>query len=111
MRSAGERYIATWLYTHNIEYVAEKRFNDCRDKMPLPFDFWVPALRLLIEYDGPQHVRPVRRWGGAAALQRQRRHDAIKNDYAQRCGYNLLRISHTDDIEARLIEAFTLIVE
>jgi len=41
-----------------------------QNRKPLSFDFYVPELRVLIEFDGIQHFEPVGRWGGKAKLRR-----------------------------------------
>jgi len=51
----GERQIRVWLEQHYIKYVFQKRFNNCRQILPLPFDFFLPQHNLCIEYDGMQH--------------------------------------------------------
>jgi hypothetical protein len=55
MRSSrGEERIERWLKSQGLRYEREVRFPDCRDKMPLPFDFAVEDL-FLVEFDGRQH--------------------------------------------------------
>lgn len=66
------------------------RFRSCRDVKPLPFDFYIPAEKTLIEYDGAQHSVPSKRFN----LPVIRKHDAIKTDWARRRGFSLIRISH-----------------
>ena len=53
--SNGELLIKQYLDSRNIKYEAEKRFCDCRDKKPLPFDFYLNDFNVLIEFDGEQH--------------------------------------------------------
>lgn len=59
--SKGEQAIERWLIDNNIEYVKEKWFDDCRGlKRPLPFDFWIEDLNILIEFQGRQHYELVK---------------------------------------------------
>jgi len=44
-----------WLIENDIDYIKEYRFYDCRDKKPLPFDFYLPKYNCCIEVDGQQH--------------------------------------------------------
>ena len=44
-----------YLDTLGVKYIAEYRFEDCRDIHALPFDFYLPNYRLCIEVDGEGH--------------------------------------------------------
>ena len=60
--SKGERQIIKILEENNIPYEYEKIFSDCRNpntNRNLKFDFFIPHKKLLIEFDGEQHFRPV----------------------------------------------------
>jgi hypothetical protein len=91
--SSGEMLIRNVLDTKNITYVQEKRFDDCRDKKPLPFDFYIPEYNLIVEFDGQHHYYPVR---GEDHHHMTVRHDKIKNDYCKANGIELLRIPYWD---------------
>jgi hypothetical protein len=105
--SHGERNIAQWLDNNHIKYISQYRFDDCRDKYPLPFDFYLPEHNLCIEYDGEQHFRPVD-FSGKNQKQAQDQfsiiqlHDNIKNKYCEHNNISLLRISYQQDIEEEL---------
>lgn len=95
--SKGEITIKKCLDEHNIEYVREKKFNNCRGiKRMLPFDFYLPKYNLLIEYDGEQHFKIINYWGGKNGLKRQQINDEIKNVYAKNQNIKLLRIKYTE---------------
>ena len=47
-----------------IEFKREFKFKHCKDILPLPFDFFLPNLNVCIEYDGLQHFKPIKRYGG-----------------------------------------------
>lgn len=109
--SLGENYIERFLNQAEIQHVRQKRFSDCADKYPLPFDFYLPSYNLLIEYDGEQHYKPIRHFGGEKAFQIRHKHDLIKNNYCEDNGINLLRIPYTikggaigETIQAKLDE-------
>lgn len=102
--SWGEREVARILERHGIEFEVEKRFRECRDKLPLSFDFWIPSLNTLVEYDGEQHFRTNKFFGGEKRLKLTQRRDRIKSRYAKRTGKKLIRIKHTiTDIKAHLL--------
>lgn len=93
-RSKGEDYIRDFLEARKIKYVAQKVFKDCRDKRPLPFDFYLPQYNLIIEYDGKQHEGPVDHFGGQKSFEILRRHDDIKNKYCDENNMRILRIPY-----------------
>ena len=60
----------------------------------MPFDFYVPGLRLLIEYDGRQHFQKSELWGGHHQLERTQRHDDIRDRFAAENSFPLIRIPY-----------------
>ena len=74
-----------FLSENNIRFESQKTFNSCRNKKPLPFDFYLHDYHSLIEYDGEQHFYPVK-FGGMnqdEAKERllvQQRRDKLKNE-------------------------------
>ena len=102
--SKGERTIRILLSNHNIEYIRQASFEDCRDKKPLPFDFYLPTYNSCIEYDGEQHYIAIDYFGGEEYLKYIQYHDKIKNEYCKNNGISLLRIPYykCDDIEEEL---------
>ena len=93
-RSKGELKISLWLDKNNIFYEPQMRFDDCCDTKPLPFDFYIPALNVAIEYDGKQHFEPIEHFGGEESFEILQKHDAIKNEYCKNNGISLLRIPY-----------------
>lgn len=100
--SSGELKVENALRNASLEYKKQVRFDECRDKYSLPFDFAVydgNALRGLIEYDGEQHYRPVDFFGGIEAYNNRVRHDKIKDAFCHDRGIPLLRINYSDTIK------------
>lgn len=89
--SRPERMICQILDDLKIQYIKQKRFNQCRSAKGflLRYDFYIPSHNLLIEYDGEQHFLPIR---GQSNLTRTQTHDDIKTKYANENGIRLLRI-------------------
>lgn len=87
---------------NDIEFIEQFRFDDCRYKNPLPFDFYLPKLNVLIEFDGEQHDRPIERWGGEKAFVLQKKRDLIKNEYCIDKKIKLIRIKYYENIEKKL---------
>lgn len=90
--SKGELIISYILDELKVNYEREKRFYDCRDKNPLPFDFYIPEHNLLIEFDGEQHYKPIR--GNVEKFEITKYHDQIKNEYCESHNIGLLRIPY-----------------
>lgn len=100
--SRGERCISQWLDNCNIKHIPQYRFENCRDKYSLPFDFYLPQHNLCIEYNGRQHYEPIDFFGGEDAFKIRQRHDQIKKNYCRNNGVGLLCISYQQDIEEEL---------
>ena len=94
--SKGEKIISDFLIENNIDYISEHKFDDCRDKYPLRFDFYIPSMRTCIEFDGIQHFKPVDFFGGNKNLKEVKRKDSIKNEYCNDNNIKLIRISYLD---------------
>ena len=106
--SSGEACIRNLLNLKNIAYIQEKRFEDCRDKKPLPFDFYLPEYNLVIEFDGQHHYSPIY---GEEHFYTTKLHDKIKDDYCIIKGIELLRIPYWDgnNIEEIIIDKLNVI--
>lgn len=88
--SRGEQFIRSFLESNNIKFEQEKRFDNCRDKKPLPFDFYLSEYNLIIEFDGIQHFKDV----GLGDYEITVKHDEIKNQYCKDNNIDLLRIPY-----------------
>ena len=100
--SIGEKSIRLYLENNKIEYINEKRFKDCKYKLPLPFDFYLPKYNICIEFDGIHHFKSLKFFGGDKRLKEQNIKDRIKNDYCLNNNIKLIRISYKDDIFLKL---------
>ena len=112
--SKGEMKIRIFLTNNDIQFEREKRFEDCRHKKPLPFDFYLPRYNLCIEFDGKQHFMPtsfnfLEKENDDKKLKNLKQiqfHDQIKNEYCKNNGINLLRIRYNENIEEKLTRYF-----
>jgi very-short-patch-repair endonuclease len=91
----------------------EKTFEDCKNTIEgqycraLRFDFYIPQMNTIIEYDGEQHFRPSSKFGIDKFKQAQQ-NDKIKNDYCLKNGIKLIRIHFrypANKIEESLMDA------
>lgn len=97
--SLGEQKIISVLDKHNIEYYSQFRFDDCRNKYPLPFDFYIPNKNSCIEFQGKQHYEPSQ-FGGITIeeandnLKGVKKRDLIKSNYCKNNSINLIVIPY-----------------
>jgi CDGSH-type Zn-finger protein len=98
-RSKGEEEIENWLKENNILYETQKRFKNCKNILPLPFDFYLPSYNILIEYQGEQHFKPMGFGGNSKQkFQRTIKNDQIKILFCHEYNIKLLSISYLDNI-------------
>lgn len=117
-QSAIAAKVELWLNQNHIVYSKEKKFDDCKNKKPLPFDFYLDDFNACIEVDGVGHYRPVA-FGGrkeeAQDIYEQRvQNDLIKTEYCKNNNIPLLRlpfwIIENDNYEGLLYD-FILSIE
>ena len=90
--SLGEQHIELCLSSAEIEYEKEYRFSDLNN---LRFDFYLPKLNRLIEFDGKQHYQECGgSWDINDSLQQRQERDKIKNNYAISNNIELVRIPY-----------------
>ena len=99
--SKGEQEIARVLKDNNIEFIKEYEIYPKEWENPLRLDFYIPSLKLGIEYDGVQHFKPIDFKGlgkqsANKSFELQVKRDKIKNDYCKRNNIKLVRIPYTD---------------
>lgn len=80
-KSSAEEELEKILLKEGVRYKREYKLSDCRDKMPLPFDFAIfnqfGELVGLVELNGRQHYC-VGGWSAKERLEYTQRHDKIK---------------------------------
>lgn len=105
--SIGEMKIRMYLENNGIDFLQEYWFSDCRDIKPLPFDFYIPSMNLIIEFDGRQHFEDTRMF--SYGIEKTLEHDSIKNKYCKDNGIDLIRIPYTqiNSIDKILNKKFT----
>jgi predicted nucleic acid-binding Zn-ribbon protein len=104
--SKGEKFIAEYLTENHIIFETQKRFDNCRNKIALPFDFYLPEYNLLIEFHGIQHFKDISHFWKYCDLKERQRLDLIKKNYALNNGFDFLEITYKDNINNKLIEYF-----
>lgn len=110
-QSKGEALIRHWLRLHGIQFKEQHSFTDCRNVLPLPFDFYIPDDRILIEYDGEGHFVPIVRGDmliteAEFILAEQKKRDLLKTEWAIANGYTLVRIRYDEHVGDKLKELY-----
>jgi len=100
--SKGERKIRNYLLDNNIKFIREKRFKNCKDKYTLSFDFYIPLYNICIEYNGIQHYKPVKYFGGVTTFEEQQKRDKIKKNYCDKNHIKLLIIKYNENVITKL---------
>lgn len=97
--NAGEAKIAHYLDVHHInykrEYFIKNAFLNNRQKH-LFADFFIPEKELVIEYNGEQHYKPVKMWGGERKLKKQQERDETLELICKAKGLHLVVIPYTE---------------
>lgn len=92
--SRGEKRISQFLVSKNILFYQEYKIEDCKNILPLPFDFYLSDYNMLIEYDGEFHYEDI--FNNPKELKEVKRRDKIKTKYCKDNNINLLRIPYLD---------------
>jgi len=100
--SKGEKIIRQYLENNNINYLPQHKFNDCKYKNTLPFDFYLPEYNICIEFNGLQHYKPVNYWGGIDTLKKIKIRDKIKKEYCLSNNIKLIIIRYNENILNKL---------
>lgn len=90
-----------WLDDNDIKYTTEKRFDDCRNKKKLPFDFYLDDYNYCIEVDGQQHYysNSTKYFKNGVFskedFDRIKINDNIKTEYCKTNNIKLIRLKYT----------------
>ena len=101
-QSKGENIISNFLSDNNIKYIAQKKFDKCKNIYCLPFDFYLIDYNLCIEYDGIQHFKSNVRFGGEKEFIKRVNNDKIKNNFCDNNNIKLLRIKYDENVIEKL---------
>lgn len=94
--SRGEKKIRKYLIENKIEFISQKKFENCKHKRSLIFDFFIPFLNICIEYNGRQHYEIVNKFGGISYLEDIKVKDDLKVHFCEQNGIELLTIKYTE---------------
>lgn len=97
--SHGEKKVSNYLIYNHIEYTSQKTFNGLIGLGGglLSYDFYLPKLNLLIEYQGRQHKKYIPGLHSSKKdFEKQQEHDKRKREYAKEYNIKLLEIWYYD---------------
>lgn len=98
--SKGENKIKELLQTHGVVFTQQETFNG-KLKMKASarscaVDFYLPNQKIVIEYNGQQHYRPVNYFGGVENFNKQKTRDRWKASYCKEHHLKLIVIPYLD---------------
>lgn len=100
MKSLGEYYAKSYFSKYSIEYEYEKKFEDLLGTKGgrLSYDFYIPSINTLIEFQGEQHEKPFRYKGtdNYEKFEIQKEHDRRKRNFALENDFNFIEIWYKD---------------
>lgn len=108
--SKGERMIRDFLNKNQISYEEQKKFQDCKRLKSLPFDFYLPQLNIIIEFQGAQHFEPITRnrlWGSEKPIElfkKIKESDEIKKEYCLKNNIKLIEITYLEKNPIHVLE-------
>lgn len=88
----GIREIKDFLRKFKIEFLQKHMLDK------IEFDFYLPSIRVCIEFDGVYHFQPIEELGGLKTYDRVRLEEKIKSDYCEDNYIDLVKIKY-DQIE------------
>lgn len=98
--SKGESKIREFLESNQLIFGSQIKLEGCEFKRPLKFDFVIynkdKTIKCVIEYDGEQHRRIVKHFGGRKKFVNTQIRDKVKNDFCEKNQIKLVRISDLD---------------
>lgn len=109
----NEEKINNLLRRWGLSFERQRSFKGCRDKNAMPFDFYIPDLNLLIEYQGEHHYCVIPRGSMAEQeaienLELIQKHDKIKREYCAINNIKYIEIPYweNEDIENFVFDKF-----
>jgi hypothetical protein len=94
--SRGEVYVSKILDKYNIKYIREHKLyhEKYAPTYSLKGDFYLPELNIIIEYNGIQHYKALKFFGGEKGLEKNKKRDKIKELICEDSNIRLIKISY-----------------
>jgi hypothetical protein len=101
--SKGEKKIRLFLEDRQIKFEQQYKFEDCKDKSMLPYDFYLPELNMCIEFQGIQHFEFKKFFHKTInGFNKQLERDEIKKQYCDKSNIKLILIKYDEDVSDKL---------
>ena len=101
-QSVAENRVSDALNSIGVNYNTEVSFSNLKNNTGqlLLFDFYIPSLKMMIEYDGKDYHKS----------KKSKLYDAVKNVFCKVYGYHLIRLNckHWAELEDIVIKKVTL---
>lgn len=111
-RSWGELEVKVLLEKHRIEFLEEVNLvlnnRDTGETRNVRIDFYIPKIKMFIEYNGRQHYEPVYDFGGITAFEKQQERDMWVRNACNTNDHRLLEIPYYACVETSLKEVIEL---
>lgn len=101
--SSGESGVARWLKSKNIKYIPEYKIPKCRNELPLYFDFYLPDMNTVIEFQGEQHYDDKYMKQGMSVLEKRIDRDNEKRDFCKANNIRLIEIPYWEKENTNII--------
>ena len=97
-KSLGEQQIIKVLDFYNVDYEQQKKIPNtslfCNNRY-IYVDFYIPKYNLIIEYQGEQHYKPIKWFGGVTQFEKQKERDNAVRQYCKDNNIKLLEIRYS----------------
>ena len=102
----GERNISIYLKNHKIKYKPQYSNEKCVYKKELKFDFGIKINNkiILIEYNGLQHYKSVKWFGGEKAFEISQLRDNIKKDFCIKNKIELITLDYKLNTQEKIFK-------
>jgi very-short-patch-repair endonuclease/rubredoxin len=92
-KNKTEQIVNKFLEENYTNIISQPKFEWCKNKTHLPFDFLLDNFSVCIEVDGLQHFKKIRNWG---TPEKNQERDVFKMKLAVEHGYSVIRIFQED---------------
>ncbi len=93
-KNKTEGKVNDFLNTLSIPFIFQPKYDWCKNKTFLPFDFVIESLKLIIEIDGDQHFKDMPNWYSTKVEVLE--NDIFKMKKAIENGYRIVRLLQTE---------------
>ena len=105
----GERWTSETILLRVVETLVAPRevVHHYRGKelQGLELDVWIPELKMGIEYQGEQHYKAIKHWGGDEGLAKRQSYDRRKRALCKQLGYTLIEFGFDEELTEAAVQS------